>query len=488
MFEAAELGRRIGKPDFEEQAQALRVVLLRLQYELRESDFSVVVVIDGVDGFGANETSNVLHEWMDARHLQAHAFGAPTDEERQRPLFWRYWRALPPAGSIGVFMREWTWLAVVDRVVDEIDDAGLERRLRHIAGFERAVVDDGAVVVKFWLHLPKAELKRRLKAWKADPPKAWRVDRRDRLIHKHYDRGMPTVERVLRRTSTGRAPWHIVDSADARYRTITVAQTLVETLAKRFERRKTGRGRARVANAKDPVTILDDLDLSASISKKAYDKQLARYQAQLSRLSARAYRKGVPSVFVFEGWDAAGKGGAIRRLTRAIDAARYRVIPVAAPTDEEGAHHYLWRFWRYLPRAGHMAFFDRSWYGRVLVERVEGFATEREWMRAYAEINDFEEQLREFGGVLLKFWVHVDADEQLRRFKAREKTPFKKYKMTAEDYRNRARRPEYEAAANEMIERTSTEYARWHLVAGNDKRWARIRVIETVCERLEAAL
>ena len=200
------------------------------------------------------------------------------------------------------------------------------------------------------------------------------------------------------------------------------------------------------------------------------------------------HRKGISSVFVFEGWDAAGKGGVIRRVTAAMDAGQYRVIPVAAPTDEELAHHYLWRFWRNLPLAGHTAIFDRSWYGRVLVERLEGFASEIEWRRAYTEINDFEEQIFQQGSLVMKFWLHIDADEQLRRFRAREKVPFKKYKITADDYRNRERWNGYEIAADEMIQRTSTEFARWHLIAANDKRRARIQVLEAVCEELEKRL
>ncbi len=230
------------------------------------------------------------------------------------------------------------------------------------------------------------------------------------------------------------------------------------------------------------------MDLSKQLEKDDYEKKLHRLWGRLAELSEKAHKTGMSSVFAFEGWDAAGKGGAIRRLTRAMDAAHYRVIPIAAPTDEELAHHYLWRFWRHVPRAGHVAIFDRSWYGRVLVERIEAFAAEDEWKRAYAEINDFEGQLADRGVLVLKFWIHLSEEEQLRRFKAREKVPFKKYKITPDDYRNRERRNDYELAANEMIQRTSTQYAKWHLVAANDKRWARIEVLKTVCRSMAKAL
>ena len=193
-------------------------------------------------------------------------------------------------------------------------------------------------------------------------------------------------------------------------------------------------------------------------------------------------------VAVFEGWDAGGKGGAIRRLTRGLDARDYRVVPIAAPTEDERAHHYLWRFWRYLPRRGRITIFDRSWYGRVLVERVEGFAAEDEWRRAYSEINDFEAQLTDFGTVLLKFWLHITPDEQLRRFEERQGIGYKQWKITDEDWRNREKWALYESAVQDMVERTSTSAAPWTLVEGNSKRYARLKVLRTVCDALEAAL
>jgi polyphosphate kinase 2 (PPK2 family) len=191
---------------------------------------------------------------------------------------------------------------------------------------------------------------------------------------------------------------------------------------------------------------------------------------------------------MFEGWDAAGKGGAIRRVTAALDARDYKVIPIAAPTDEEKAHHYLWRFWRHLSKAGRVTIYDRSWYGRVLVERIEGFASTEEWMRAYSEINDFEEQLIDSGMVLGKFWVHITKEEQAARFEARAQIPWKAWKLTEEDWRNRDKWDAYESAVNDMIERTSTRKAPWTLIEGNNKHFARVKVLETVCEKLETAL
>ncbi len=228
--------------------------------------------------------------------------------------------------------------------------------------------------------------------------------------------------------------------------------------------------------------------MGLSLDKTRYREKLARAQAKLNQLHRKALERGVSTVLVFEGPDAAGKGGAIRRLTAALDARHVQVIPIAAPTDEERAHHYLWRFWRHLSRAGRVTIFDRSWYGRVLVERVEGFASEEEWRRAYAEINDFEEQLIEHGTVLRKFWLHITKEEQLARFQAREKTPYKRWKLTDEDWRNRERWDDYAAAVNDMVEQTSTKKAPWVLVEGNDKRFARVKVATTVCEAMARAL
>jgi polyphosphate:AMP phosphotransferase len=491
MFETAELGCKVAKKEYEAEIPGLRTRLLELQFELRERDFPVIVLLAGDDRKACNDVLNILHEWLDPRFLHANAWGRPTDEVRERPLFWRYWRALPPRGRIGVFVRAWSVQAFVLRLLGDIDAAGLEVLTGHIRRFESALCHDGALVVKFWFHLPEKKLRKRLEAADKDRKAVLMVKKHDRKLFADYDRAMQTIEHILRRTSTGEAPWRIIESADARYRNLAVGRALADVLRERMEGER--------AAAPEPVTpgsaavsiggrtVLDQVDLSRSLSKDEYSRALTRGQAKLNRLSREAFERGVSSVLVFEGWDAAGKGGIVRRLAAAMDASQYRIIPIAAPNTEERAHHYLWRFWRYLPRSGDMTIYDRSWYGRVLVERVEGFATEDEWRRAYAEINDFEEQLVGHGIVLLKFWLHIDKDEQLRRFRAREQTPFKKFKITSDDYRNRERWDDYEAAVNEMVQRTSTDVAHWNLVAANDKRWARIQVLKTVCRALDEA-
>jgi polyphosphate:AMP phosphotransferase len=496
MFEAAEVGRKVADDEYKKRVPPLREQLLDVQFDLREANFPVIIVIAGVDKAGKGETVNLLNSWMDPRGITTRAYGPPSDEERERPEFWRYWRDLPARGQIGIFVSSWYSRPILDRVYELSDQATLDQRLNRIVAFERELVDDGAVLLKFWLHLGKKEQKERLKCLEKDPSQSWRVRKTDWKHYRLYDRFIAAAEHALQRTGTGRAPWMIVEGADAHYRELTIASTIHDAIAKRLDAAGRSERRNEPAQTRtlavdlgvDVPTVLSTLDTNLSFDKKEYKKRLATYQGQLNHLFRRAKERGVSVVALFEGWDAAGKGGAIRRVTAALDARDYEVIPIAAPTDEERAHHYLWRFWRHLPRAGRFTIFDRTWYGRVLVERIEGFATESAWMRSYNEINDFEEQLAEAGIVVVKFWLHITKDEQLARFEARKDTPYKRYKLTDEDYRNREKWDLYEHAVNDMLERTSTRTAPWTLVEGNDKRYARVKVIKTVCERLEEAV
>ncbi len=488
MFETAELGRTVTKQRYNAKVPALRTDLLRLQNELRERPFPVILLVNGVDGAGKGETVNLLHEWMDPRYLETYAFGPMSDEERERPPMWRFWRVLPPHGRIGIFFGSWYTDPILDRTYERIDDAAFDTALQRINVLEKELVDDGTLIVKFWMHLSKRAQKERLTALEANRKTRWRVTRADWKHFRMYDSFRRVSTRALRATSTGEAPWLVVEGADHRYRGLTVGGHLLKALTRRLERVRPASRRSPERAESDPVTVFDRLDLTMTVPEKQYGKQLETWQGRLNVQSRKAKKRGISTVIVCEGWDAAGKGGLIRRITAALDARDYRVIPIAAPTDEEKAHHYLWRFWRHLPRGGRFTIFDRSWYGRVLVERVEGFATEDEWMRAYAEINNFEEQLAEHGTAVVKLWLHIDKDEQLRRFSQREKTPYKQFKITDDDYRNRERWRDYELAANEMVARTSTEYAPWTLIEANDKRHARLKALETVCTALKTLL
>jgi polyphosphate:AMP phosphotransferase len=493
VFESAELGHKTDKAEYEAAVPALRAALLDTQFELLElGQFAVVVLINGIDGAGKGETVNLLNEWMDPRHIEAWAFDAPSSEEAERPFMWRFWRALPPKGKIGVLFGNWYSEPIHARVRKLSRRAELDQRLDAIKRFEAMLVHEGVLLIKLWFHLSKSGQKARLKALEKNPGTRWRVSARDWEYHALYDRYRDTAEHVLRRTSTGEAPWLIVDGSDARFRALQVGRTLLDTVRKRIDAVKQGWVPPQAVAALPPVldrlNLLNSLVLRQEMGRKEYQALLEKYQGRLALLCrSPAFRKR-SLVVVFEGADAAGKGGAIRRITAALDARHFRVVPVAAPTEEERAQPYLWRFWRHVPGQGKVTLFDRSWYGRVLVERVEGFCSEADWMRAYAEINDFEDQLIDAGTVVVKFWLAISADEQLARFRAREAEPHKRIKITAEDWRNRDKADEYAQAVCDMVDRTSTENAPWTLVEADNKLYARIKILHTLYERLQAAL
>ncbi len=492
MFEAAEVGRKIAKKEYDAREPQLHTELLAVQRELRASELSVIIVVSGVEGAGKGEVVNRLDEWLDARGIQTFAFWDETDEERERPRFWRFWRSLPPRGSIGILFGSWYTQPIIDRVFGRLDEAAFERELNRIVEFERTLSLDGALVVKFWFHLSKAGQQKRLEQDIKDGVKSLDTALVKRYS-KRYDKFAHVSEQAIRLSDSGVCPWYVVEAEDARYRDLTVGSTLLAAMKHRLQQAQAPRSNEH-GNAVAPdaaaaqVTILDTVDLSSTIAAKPYARRLLELQRSLRALTWKAHRARRHTIVVFEGWDAAVKGGAIRRATAAMDARLFRVISIAAPTDEEKAQHYLWRFWRHLPRAGYITIYDRSWYGRVLVERVEGFAREDVWRRAYLEINQFEAQLVEHGTILLKFWLHLSPDEQLRRFKERERIPWKQHKITQEDWRNREKWSAYEAAVNDMVSHTSTECAPWTLVPGNDKQFARVEVLDTMCRRLKEAL
>jgi len=503
MFEAAELGRKVSSEEYKAQVPMLREELLDGQSQLRDAKrSSVIVLFGGVDGAGKSESVNLLNEWLDPRWLLTRAYGRPSDEELERPEYWRFWRDLPPKGRIGFFLSAWYSRPLVDRVHRQLSRAEFGARLDEIVDFERALTDDGALVLKFWMHLDKKSQKARLKKLEKDRLTRWRVTREQWDNWKLYGRFIDAAEEIIRRTSLANAPWTIVEGADERYRSLTIATAIRDAIRKRLAgsgaapasaapaARRTATAIAKTAGVDRPrqPTILNRLDMSQRADQKEYRTKLERLQGRLNALHRKAQRRGLSAILVFEGWDAAGKGGAIRRLTAAIDARAYQVIPIAAPTEEERVQHYLWRFWRHLARRGRVTIFDRSWYGRVLVERVEGFALEQEWMRAYAEINQFESQLTAHGIVIAKYWMHITKQEQLRRFQARKTAAYKRWKLTDEDWRNRKQWSAYEQAVNDMIERTSTREAPWTLVEANDKYYARLKVLTTLCDRLEKRL
>ncbi|MBN1613633.1 MAG: polyphosphate:AMP phosphotransferase [Deltaproteobacteria bacterium] len=492
MFESAELGHKISKEIYDRDVPKLREDLLNVQYDLAEKKrFPVIIVVGGVDGAGKSETVNLLNEWMDPRHIHTHAFPEPSDEERERPYMWRFWRALPPRGRIGILFGAWHTTPIVDRVLGRTKAAQLDQSIEEIIRFEKMLTDEGALILKFWFHLSKQQQKKRLKALEKDPKTRWRVTDTDWERFKSYDRFRKVSEYFIRQTSTSEAPWIVVEGLDHRYRSLTVGKLLLEAMRERLDEKPVERLPDKTPPMLphiDDKDVLTALDLGKPLKKEKYAKDLETWQGRLNLLTRHPKFKDMSVILVFEGQDAAGKGGAIRRVTQALDARTYQGIPIAAPTEEERAQPYLWRFWRQLPRKGRFTIFDRSWYGRVLVERVEGFCSESDWMRAYSEINDFERQLLSNHSVLVKFWLQISKEEQLKRFKEREKTAFKRFKITEEDWRNRNKWDQYHLAVCDMVDRTSTAIAPWTLVGANDKYGARIKILKTIVNRIEAAL
>jgi AMP-polyphosphate phosphotransferase len=507
MFESAELGHKIDDARYAKEAKPLRSQLLDAQYDLlHEASFPVIVLVNGVDGAGKGETVNLLHEWLDPRHVRSRAFGPRTEEERERPPMWRFWQALPPKGKIGVLFGNWYTDPINGRVTRELKNGELTAAIERVRRLERLLTDDGALIVKLWFHLSKKGMRRRLEELESNKLTRWRVTKDDWANFEHYDDFAEVSERVLRDTSTGDSPWVVIDGSDPNYRAITAAKTLLGAIRGRLAEatarstsEKHAAKRLRTGSADkstdampvfesiDTARILADLPFKERLSKEKYETKIVKAQGTLAKHSRSPKMKDHSVVVVFEGMDAAGKGGAIRRVTQALDARFYDVVPIAAPTDEERAQPYLWRFWRHVPRYGRFTIFDRSWYGRVLVERVEGYAAQDAWTRAYAEINDFEEQLMKAGTVVVKIWLAITKEEQLRRFKEREATKYKQYKITPDDWRNRKKWDDYINAGGDMIDRTSTSLAPWHVIEANDKHLARVRTIEAISARMEAA-
>ncbi|MDR2220442.1 MAG: polyphosphate:AMP phosphotransferase [Methylobacillus sp.] len=493
MFEFAEVGQQIDKETYKTQLPELREALLEAQLDLfQTARFPVLILIGGIDGAGKGETVNKLNEWMDPRHIGTYAFDEqPSNEELLRPAMWRYWRAMPPKGQISIYFGSWYRALLLRHTRGEISDTELMQHMDGIVRFERMLVDEGVLLLKFWLHLSKDLQKERIEKLESSPKTRWRVTSEEKKGLKHYDDFKRAACMSLQATSLVEAPWTIVEGFDANYRNLTVGLHILKAMRERLDHPEKVPREFSVSpllKAIDHVNPLERLDLGLKLDNKTYDTKLEQLQGKLNKLTRRPGFRKRGLICVFEGVDAAGKGGAIRRITQAIDSRIYRIIPISAPTDEELAQPYLWRFWRRIPPRGKIAIFDRSWYGRVLVERIEGFCKEYDWMRAYGEINDFEAQLVKQGYLVAKFWLQITPEEQLQRFEQRQNTPYKRFKITDEDWRNRDKWDNYQAAAHDMVDRTSTEIAPWTLVEANDKNHARIKILKTLCEMIEKSI
>ncbi len=493
MFKTMILGQKYSREAYKDTENELRVKLFELQRQCEEYKVSVLITILGVDGSGRGDLVNTLSSWVDTKKLSNHTFWKTNEAETSRPDAWRYWLKLPAYGEFGIFFGGWYDEVIRKASYGELDTAELHSSMHSHVQFERNLSANGYALTKFWLHLGQEEHSKRRKARQKEQG-VCRFTPYDKHSEEKYHQLISTVSDTITMTDRDYAPWYVIDAHDKRFCHVSVARAIIAHVESVLEAKKAEKNikespaLEEALKADSSVTMLDRLDMSLSLEREEYKKELKKLQSEVFQLTFKAYQQGISSTLTFEGWDAGGKGGTIRRLSSAVDARITRIIPVSAPTDEELAHHYLWRFWRHVPMAGHVTIYDRTWYGRVLVERVEKFAKHHEWKRAYAEINNFEEQLVNKKNILLKFWLHISSEEQLARFKERENTPWKNYKLTDEDWRNREKADDYKVAADEMFMRTNTSYAPWHIIPANSKYYARIQVLKIYRDALLQAL
>jgi polyphosphate:AMP phosphotransferase len=494
MLELIDLTKSLSDDEYKAVFPRLEMQLGEIQRAARAAGVPVILVFEGWDTSGKGTAINRLTQALDPRGFKVHAIRDATPTEQRYPWLWRFWNLTPAVGQWAIFDRSWYGRVLGQRVAHTVAKREWRQAFEDIQAFERQLADSGAVIVKCWLHISHGEQKRRFKTLEGNKATAWKIGKAERQQYREHARWERAVEDLLERTSTAYAPWTVVEATQGRYARVKIFETICHAVRAELDRRTAhppASGKPMAVPKRSPTQdrgVLDRLNLDLSLEREEYEAQLDRWQRRLFELEHRLYVAQIPAVLVYEGQDAGGKGGNIRRLTHGLDPRGYEVVPIAAPTAEEKAHHYLWRFWRNVPRTGHITVFDRSWYGRVLVERVEGFCSEDEWRRAFREINEFERQLTDSGAVIVKFWLQISRDEQLRRFKDREKTPYKQWKITDEDWRNREKWRQYRICVEDMLRQTSTSYAPWTVLEANCKLHARVKALRTVVMALETAL
>lgn len=506
MLENAELFQKVEKEDYKAQIEPLRLELGKLQRACKDLEIPVMIVFEGFDASGKGKQIAELIEALDPRGFDVYAVKKETEEEKRYPFLWRFWTKTPEKGKIAIYDTSWYRKVLTERFEKSLSKKELKESFRSIRSFEQQLTADGTVLIKLFLCIDRKEQEKRFRKLREKKETKWRVTKEDLERNRRFDEFRKLNEEMLEATDLEEASWQVIGAKDRRFATLQICRIVAQKLEEAVRFKETclspkectdssdssdGAGDSDISDHSDGADslnipdILTEVDLTKSCTRQEYEKRLQKLQRKLSRLHGELYRKKIPMVLCFEGWDAGGKGGAIHRLTEKMDPRGYAVHPTAAPNDVEKAHHYLWRFWRAMPKTGHVTIFDRTWYGRVMVERVEGFCTSSEWKRAYREINDMEQDLLDAGTIVLKFWLHIDKEEQEKRFRAREENPEKCWKITDEDWRNREKWDAYERAVNEMLFRTSRPEAPWIVVEGNDKYYARLKVLETVVKAIE---
>lgn len=479
------------KPEEDElkaRLKAAREKLAALQMQIKEHKVPVLVLVEGWGTAGKGSLIGQMIQNIDPRFFKVATMDSPTEEERRKPFLCRYFARIPEAGKFMFLDSGWMDEVVRTRVHGEMDQKTYEQRIESIRRFERQLTDNGYLVMKFFCHISEKEQKKRIEGLLDDIDTRWRVSENDKWQNKHYEKCLGVFDRYLEDTNTPSAPWYIIDARSRKWAALQALETLTQGIEIALQNQSLAVPLLQNVFPLVKMPKLSEIALDPAIEESEYKEELDKLQNQLKELHNRLYRKKVPVVIVYEGWDAAGKGGNIKRITEALDPRGFEVHPIASPEPHEKARHYLWRFWTRLPKTGHIAIFDRSWYGRVMVERLEGFCSENDWKRAYNEMNEFEKELHDWGAVIIKFWVQIDKDTQLERFTDRQNTPEKRWKITDEDWRNREKWDAYEMAVNEMIQKTSTSYAPWHILESVDKKYARIKALKIVIEELQKVL
>ncbi len=474
------------KATLKTEMKALRERLLAQQQLVRDQKLPVIVLVEGWAAAGKGSLINELISEIDPRFYNVVSPPVLPEKEERYPFLYQYAKAIPENGKIMFYDSGWMEGAVRKYLRRDITKKQYKDRMRAVCEFERQLRDGGYLILKLFLHIDQAEQRKRISALRENHETEWRVTEDDLWQHREYKNFRDTYDEFM--TQTGKTiPWYVLDGSRKRQSARDALKLLVELIDKGMQQ---GRYIGKPFQEKFPLLKmpkLAEVDLSPALTDEEYKKELKKLQKRLGELHNTIYRKKIPVILCYEGWDAAGKGGNIRRIARPLDPRGFDVKPIASPEPHELARQYLWRFWIRLPRSGHVSIFDRTWYGRVMVERLEGFCADDDWKRAYNEINEFERQLTDWGAVVIKFWIHIDQDTQLQRFTDRQNTPEKQWKLTEEDWRNREKWPQYEEAIDEMLQKTSTENAPWYIIESNDKKYARIKALKLVIKALEKA-
>lgn len=479
------------KPEDEkikERLAAAKEKLMRQQMAVKEKKLPVLVLVEGWGTAGKGYAIGKLIDSIDPRFFKVASMDAPTEEEMRKPFLYRHFAKIPEAGKFMFLDSGWMDEVIKDYLHKDMSEEMYDRRIESVKCFERQLTDNGYLVIKFFLHISQKEQKQRIQNLMEEKDTKWRVGKNDVWQNEHYEKCKEAFDRYLKDTNLPSAPWYLIDAKSKKWTQLQMLEILTQGIDTALSNSNLAVPLLQNTFPMVQMPLLSEIPLNQTIEEDAYKKELKELQQRLGELHNRLYRKKVPVIIAYEGWDAAGKGGNIKRITEALDPRGYEVHPIASPEPHEKARHYLWRFWTRLPKTGHIAIFDRTWYGRVMVERLEGFCSENDWKRAYHEINEFEKELSDAGTVIIKFWVQIDKDTQLRRFKERENTPEKQWKITEEDWRNREKWEQYEQAVNEMLKKTSTVYAPWYILESVDKKYARIQALKIVIAKLEKVL